>query len=104
MFVGTPNYSPPEALAGHEVDARSDIYSMGVMLCEMFCGQLPFSASNTMELYIAHSQTAPIAPSTLWPEIPKPLEAIILKCLEKPQEARYASAEALLDALNQLRS
>lgn len=104
MFVGTPNYSPPEALAGHEVDARSDIYSMGVMLCEMFCGQLPFSANNTMELYIAHSQTAPIAPSTLWPEIPKLLEAIILKCLEKPQEARYASAEALLDALNQLRS
>lgn len=104
MFVGTPNYSPPEALAGHEVDARSDIYSMGVMLCEMFCGQLPFVANNTMELYIAHSQTAPIAPSTLWPEIPKQLEAIILKCLEKPQEARYASAEALLDALNQLRS
>jgi eukaryotic-like serine/threonine-protein kinase len=104
MFVGTPNYSPPEALAGDEVDARSDVYSMGVMLCEMFCGSLPFKANNTMELYVAHSQTPPIAPSTLWPEIPKPLEAIILKCLEKPPASRFASAEALLDALNQLRS
>jgi len=104
MFVGTPNYSPPEALAGEEVDARSDVYSMGVMLCEMFCGSLPFNASSTIELYIAHSQTLPIAPSTLWPEIPKPLEAIILKCLEKPPAARFVSAEALLDALNQLRT
>lgn len=104
MFVGTPNYSPPEALAGEEVDARSDVYSMGVMLCEMFCGNLPFSAKSTMELYIAHSQQAPIAPSTLWPEIPKALEAIILKCLEKPPAARFVSAEALLDALNQLRT
>ena len=104
MFIGTPNYSPPEALAGEEVDARSDVYSMGVMLCEMFCGSLPFNATSTMELYIAHSQTVPIAPSTLWPEIPKPLEAIILKCLEKPPAARFVSAEALLDALNQLRS
>ncbi len=104
MFVGTPNYSPPEALAGEEVDARSDVYSMGVMLCEMFCGGLPFDATSTMELYIAHSQTAPIAPSTLWPEIPKPLEAIILKCLEKPPAARYVSAEVLLEALNQLRT
>jgi eukaryotic-like serine/threonine-protein kinase len=104
MFIGTPNYSPPEALAGEEVDARSDVYSMGVMLCEMFCGALPFNASSTMELYIAHSQMAPTAPSTLWPEIPKPLEAIILKCLEKQAPARFASAEALLEALNQLRS
>ncbi len=104
MFIGTPNYSPPEALAGEEVDARSDVYSMGVMLCEMFCGSLPFNATSTMELYIAHSQSVPIAPSTLWPEIPKPLEAIILKCLEKPPAARFVSAEALLEALNQLRS
>ncbi len=104
MFIGTPNYSPPEALAGEEVDARSDVYSMGVMLCEMFCGSLPFNATSTMELYIAHSQTLPIAPSSLWAEIPKPLEAIILKCLEKPPSARFVSAEALLDALNQLRS
>ena len=104
MFIGTPNYSPPEALAGEEVDARSDVYSMGVMLCEMFCGSLPFNATSTMELYIAHSQMMPIAPSTLWPEIPKPLEAIILKCLEKSPAKRFISAEALLDALNQLRT
>jgi eukaryotic-like serine/threonine-protein kinase len=104
MFIGTPTYSPPEALAGDEVDARSDIYSMGVMLCEMFCGQLPYKAGSTMELYVAHSQQMPIAPSVLWPEIPKALEAIILKCLEKPPSQRFASAQALLDALSELRS
>jgi eukaryotic-like serine/threonine-protein kinase len=104
MFVGTPNYSPPEALAGEEVDARSDIYSMGVMLCEMFCGKLPFNASNTMELYIAHSTLPPILPSTLWPDIPKPLEAIILRCLEKTAAARFASAAELLNELSALRA
>jgi eukaryotic-like serine/threonine-protein kinase len=104
MFVGTPNYSPPEALAGEEVDARSDIYSMGVMLCEMFCGKLPFNASNTMELYIAHSTLPPILPSTLWPEIPKALEAIILRCLEKTAAARFASAAELLNELSALRA
>jgi eukaryotic-like serine/threonine-protein kinase len=104
MFVGTPNYSPPEALAGDEVDARSDVYSMGVMLCEIFCGRLPFDASNTMEMYIAHSQTVPIAPSALWPEIPKPLEAIILRCLEKQAAKRFPSSKALFDELSKLRA
>jgi eukaryotic-like serine/threonine-protein kinase len=104
MFIGTPNYSPPEALAGEEVDARSDIYSMGVMFCEMFCGALPFKAGNTMEMYFAHSQQAPTPPSELWPEIPKDLERIILKCLEKSAAMRFASAAELLDALSVLRA
>jgi eukaryotic-like serine/threonine-protein kinase len=104
MFIGTPNYSPPEALAGEEVDARSDIYSMGVMFCEMFCGALPFVAGNTMEMYFAHSQQAPIKPSTLWPEIPKDLESIILRCLEKSPASRFESANALLDALSKLKA
>ncbi len=104
MFVGTPTYCAPEALAGEDVDARSDIYSLGVMFSELFCGSLPYDAKGTMELYVAHSQQAPIAPSTLWPEVPKPLEVIILRCLEKQASSRFISAEELGGALAMLKA
>jgi len=103
-FLGTPNYASPEQLSGMDLDQRSDIYSTGVLLCEMFCGKLPFSGGNTMELYVAHLQQPPIKPSTLWPDIPKPLEEVILRCLEKKPEDRYASAADLLVALSGLRA
>jgi serine/threonine-protein kinase len=102
-FVGTPNYSPPEQLAGEEVDQRADIYSSGVLMCEMFCGKLPFSGSNTMEIYIAQTQQEPIKPSAYWPEIPPPMEAIILRCLKRLPQDRFASAAELAQALAQLR-
>ncbi len=102
-FVGTPNYSPPEQLAGEEVDQRADIYSSGVLMCEMFCGKLPFSGSNTMEIYIAQTQQEPIKPSAYWAEIPPPMEAIILRCLKRLPQDRFASAAELAQALVQLR-
>jgi len=102
-FVGTPNYSPPEQLAGEDVDQRADIYSSGVLMCEMFCGKLPFSGSNTMEIYIAQTQQEPIKPSAYWPEIPPPMEAIILRCLKRLPQDRFASAAELAQALAQLR-
>ena len=102
-FVGTPNYSPPEQLAGEEVDQRADIYSSGVLMCEMFCGKLPFSGSNTMEIYIAQTQQDPIKPSAYWSEIPPPMEAIILHCLKRSPQDRFASAVELAQALAQLR-
>ena len=102
-FVGTPNYSPPEQLAGEEVDQRADIYSSGVLMCEMFCGKLPFSGSNTMEIYIAQTQAEPIKPSAYWQEIPPPMEAIILRCLKRSPQDRFASAADLVQALAQLR-
>jgi len=103
-FLGTPNYASPEQLSGIDLDMRSDIYSTGILLCEMFCGKLPFSGGNTMELYVAHLQKPPIKPSTLWPDIPRPLEEVILKCLEKKPGDRYASATDLLVALSGLRA
>lgn len=103
-FLGTPNYASPEQLSGIDLDTRSDIYSTGVMLCEMFCGKLPFSGGNTMELYVAHLQQPPIKPSLLWPDIPRALEEVILKCLEKKPADRYASAADLLVALSGLRA
>lgn len=103
-FLGTPNYASPEQLSGMDLDQSSDIYSTGVLLCEMFCGKLPFSGGNTMELYVAHLQQPPIKPSVLWPDIPRPLEEVILKCLEKKSADRYASAADLLVALSGLRA
>jgi serine/threonine-protein kinase len=103
-FVGTPNYSAPEQLAGEDVDQRADIYASGVLMCEMFCGKLPFTGSNTLEIYIAQLQQEPIKPSALWAEIPPPLEAIILRCLSRAPAERYQSAAELAQALGTLRA
>ncbi|HEX4481818.1 MAG TPA: protein kinase [Rudaea sp.] len=103
-FLGTPNYSPPEQLAGEELDQRADIYSSGVLMCEMFCGKLPFAGTNTLEIYIAQTQQAPIKPSEFWPEIPPELEAIILRCLSRQPADRYPTANELAGALGQLRA
>jgi serine/threonine-protein kinase len=104
LFLGTPSYASPEQFSGLQLDARADLYSTGVLLCEMFCGQLPFKGTTTMELYMAHLQQPPTRPSVLWPDIPRPLEAIILKCLEKKPADRYASAAELLADLGGLRA
>ncbi len=104
MFVGTPAYSAPEQLQGMDLDARSDIYSTGIVICELFCGALPFPAGNTMETYMAHLQTDPIKPSELWADIPKELEQAILKCLNKKPDDRFSSAADLLVALSELRA
>ena len=103
-FVGTPNYSPPEQLAGNEVDERADLYAAGVVLCEMFCGALPFRGSNTMEIYVAQMQSEPIKPSTHWQEIPPPLEEIILRCIARNPADRFQSAVELSRALSKLRT
>jgi len=103
-FVGTPHYSAPEQLAGADVDQRADIYASGVLMCEMFCGKLPFSGGNTLEIYIAQMQQEPIKPSAIWPEIPPALDTIILRCLNKAPADRYASASDLAQALASLRA
>jgi serine/threonine-protein kinase len=103
-YIGTPNYSAPEQLAGEEVDQRADIYSSGVLMCEMFCGKLPYSGNNTLEIYIAQMQQAPGKPSEFWPEIPPALESIILRCLSKAPADRYPSANSLAQALAALRA
>lgn len=104
MFIGTPTYSSPEQLAGQEPDQRADIYSVGIVLCELFTGKLPVSGANTVELAMAHMHNPPQAPSELWPEIPQVLEEIILKCLEKQPDDRYSTAGDLTQALSQLRA
>jgi serine/threonine-protein kinase len=104
MFVGTPHYSAPEQLAGEEVDHRCDIYAAGVLMCEMFSGELPYRGSSTVEIYAAQLQGPPTPPSAGWPEIPPQLEALILRCIKRDRNERFPDVATLAAELGQLRA
>ena len=104
MVFGTPEFMSPEQARGEQLDARSDIYSVGIILYEMLTGRLPFPRCKPME-YITHQiNTAPIPVTERRPElnIPKELDAIIGKALEKNRNDRYQSAAEFAQALQVL--
>lgn len=90
---GTPHYMSPEQAAGAPIDHRADIYALGVMLYELTSGKLPFHADNFMGILTQHMYKAPVPIRVLVPACSPSLEAVILKCLSKKQEARYQSME-----------
>ncbi|MBW8875821.1 MAG: protein kinase [Acidobacteria bacterium] len=102
FIVGTPQYLAPEVLQGQEADARTDLYSCGIVLYEIFTGVLPFDGPSVMEVVVKHLREEPAPPSSRWPEIPPPLEAAILKCLKKEPDQRYRSVAELLRDLEGL--
>jgi serine/threonine protein kinase/lipopolysaccharide biosynthesis regulator YciM len=92
VMIGTPEYMSPEQVEGKDVDQRSDIYSLGVMLYEMVTGRVPFEGDTPFTIGMKHKGEAPKNPIELNARIPEDLSDLILKCLEKDKDKRYQSA------------
>ncbi len=102
FIVGTPHYLAPEQLQGLDPLPAADVYACGVVLYEVFTGQLPFGGGNPMEILLLHMKEPPTDPREHWPEMPPTLRQILLTCLEKDPAARYAAAGTLLAELEKL--
>lgn len=105
VVIGTPQYMSPEQAMGRrsgELDGRSDLYSLGVVMYQMLTGELPFKADTTMELLMAHINTPPRPILEARPElhIPPAIAGIVMKCLEKKPELRPATGAALIEELD----
>jgi ABC-type sugar transport system substrate-binding protein/tRNA A-37 threonylcarbamoyl transferase component Bud32 len=101
-IVGTPAYMAPEQLRGEPLDHRADLYSLGVILYHMVVGRLPFDAasSDIITVIYQHLEKPPPAPRTIDPRIPREVESVILRALQKDRGMRFDSAEDLSNALN----
>ena len=96
MFLGTPEYAAPETAQGQPTDARSDLYSLGVVFYEMVTGAKPFVGDTPFITLQKHCTEAPRPPSAAAPGTPRPLEVMILRLLAKDPADRYPGAEELL--------
>lgn len=102
MVLGTPHYISPEQARGMPLDGRTDIYALGVTMYRASTGELPFRSSDWYELARLHVEQAPEPPRKRNADISKAFEKIVLCCLEKDRENRYASAEDLAEALEEV--
>jgi eukaryotic-like serine/threonine-protein kinase len=99
FIVGSINYMSPEQISGDKATVRSDIYSVGVTLYEVFTGRLPVSGTGNFEIMRAHLNDRPVDPVELNPGLPAALSNAILKALEKQPEDRFGSAQEFGNAL-----
>jgi serine/threonine protein kinase len=98
QMLGSPNYMPPEQVSGKKLSApTSDIYSLGAILYHLLTGRPPFLAESLQSTLLQVTQHEPASPRILQPTVPKDLETICLKCLEKAPGRRYQTAEELAD-------
>jgi len=102
VMIGTPDYMSPEQAEGKEIDQRTDIYSLGVILYEMVTGSVPFKGDSALSVALKHKTKLPSDPRKLNPELSENLGRLILICMEKDRERRYQSAQALLNDLQNL--
>ena len=101
--LGSVHYISPEQARGDRIDARSDIYSAGVVLYEMLTGRLPFEGDSAVSVAIQHLSSVPLAPRDIDPSIPEPLELICMKAMNSDPNKRYPTADAMLADLEKFR-
>lgn len=101
--VGSVHYIAPEQARGAAPDARSDIYSLGIVMYEMLTGRLPYIGNSDTEVAVMHMNTQAAPPRAILPEIPEELERICLKAMDSDIDARYQTAAELLDDLEAFR-
>jgi serine/threonine protein kinase/Tfp pilus assembly protein PilF len=102
MMIGTPNYMSPEQTEAKEVDQRSDIYSLGIIIYEMVTGQLPFEGETPLAVAMQHKRETPKDPKELNPQISDDLSGVILKCLEKDKENRFQNTSNIRAKLEKI--
>ncbi len=97
--LGTPDYmSPEQVMGGHDVDARADLYSLGIVLYQMITGRTPFRGDMPMQIAMHHLHSEPPPPSSLREDLPIPAEQVMLRALAKNPDDRYMSAQDLASA------
>ena len=100
-IIGTPAYMSPEQILGEKLDGRSDLYSLGIILFEMATGRPPYRAETPPAIFVKHLHDPLPMPRSLNPDLPEPVERVILKTLAKAPEDRYPTASALVEALSE---
>ena len=102
VLIGTPEYMSPEQVQGKEVDHRSDIYSLGIILYEMLTGEVPFEGDTPLSVAQKQKSMAPPDPRNINAQIPEEISRMILRCLEKDRGKRYQDAEEVLTEIRNI--
>lgn len=99
MVIGTPEYMSPEQAAGHKVDRRADLYSLGVLAYRLLCGRPPFESDQWFAIVMAQAQQLPPDPCTFRPDLPRGMANTLLKMLRKDPASRYPNAAIFVSTL-----
>lgn len=102
MIIGTPDYMSPEQVEGKDIDVRSDIYSLGVILYEIVTGRVPFEGETALSVALKHKTETPPDPREINNQVSEELSGVIFKCMEKSKERRYQKIEDLLSELKNI--